>query len=117
MAALVTVREVLDPRRYGAFAFQVWSHKVLRWAVPWSLAGLLATSLMVAGKGTIYGVALGTQIVFYGLAGLGWCVNSARQTSIARIPYYFVQVNLAMAAALIDLIRGRRVVLWEPSKR
>lgn len=117
MAALAVTREVLDPRRFGLFAFQVWSHKVMRWAVPWCLGGLLLASLALADEHWIYGLALAAQLMFYGLAAVGAVLPGTRRLTAVRIPYYFVQVNLAMAAAFLDFLRGRRVVVWEPSKR
>jgi hypothetical protein len=34
-----------------------------------------------------------------------------------RIPFYFLQVNAAILLAGLDFLRGRRVVVWEPSRR
>lgn len=117
MAGLAAAREVLNPIRYGAFAFQVWSHKVMRWAVPWSLLLLLVTSLVLAPRGGIYAALLAAQGVGYGLALLGWLWPAARTNGFVRLAYYFSQVNLAMADALVRFLRGERVVTWEPSKR
>jgi len=38
MSAVAALREVLNPFRFGLFAFQVWSHKVMRWMVPLFMA-------------------------------------------------------------------------------
>src|SRR5690625_6145647 len=40
-------REVLNPARFGLFAFQVFSHKLMRWLVPWFLLGLLITTVLL----------------------------------------------------------------------
>lgn len=117
MAALGARSEVLNPLRYGFFAFQVWSHKVMRWLVPWFLAALMVASLAIASSYWPAQVLLWGQLVCYGLALLGWLWPAARNYSAVRVPFYFVQVNLALAAALIDVLRGRRVVVWEPSRR
>src|SRR4029079_484783 len=37
MAGLATMRAVLNPLTHGLFAFQVGSHKLMRWLVPWFL--------------------------------------------------------------------------------
>ena len=46
--ALVRRARLLNPIRYGLFAFQLWSHKVLRYLVPELVAGALVASLVLA---------------------------------------------------------------------
>ena len=117
IASLAAAREVLNPFRYGWFAFQAWSHKPLRWAVPWFLVLLAATSLALAPTGTFYALALAAQVLGYGLVLAAWWRPSLRDIAPLRIGFYFVQVNVAMADALVRFLRGERVVTWEPSKR
>lgn len=117
MAGMAAAREVLNPARFGLFAWQAWSHKVLRWAVPWFLLLLLVTSLALAGEGGIYLVVLIGQLVGYGIALLGWGSRAARGHGLVRLAFYFCQVNFAMADALLRFIKGERIVTWDPSKR
>ena len=117
MAGMAAAREVLNPLRYGLFAWQAWSHKVLRWAVPWFLLVLFISSLALVGQGPIYLGALVAQLAGYGLALLGWVSRPARTNGLIRLAFYFCQVNLAMADALLRFLKGERVVTWEPSKR
>ncbi|MFU8878472.1 MAG: glycosyltransferase, partial [Wenzhouxiangellaceae bacterium] len=117
MAGLAAAREVLNPLKFGMFAFQVWSHKVMRWAVPWFLLLLFVTSLVLAPQGGIYAALLVAQLLGYGLALLGWLRPAARSNGLVRLAFYFCQVNLAMADALVRFLRGERIVTWEPSKR
>ena len=117
MAGLAAAREVLNPFKFGLFAFQAWSHKLMRWAVPWFLLSLLVASLVLAPRGGVYAFLLGAQLLGYGVAALGWRVPAARCNGLVRLAYYFCQVNLAMADALLRFLRGERVVAWEPSKR
>ena len=117
MASLAAAREVLNPVRYGWFAFQAWSHKVLRWAAPWFLMLLAASSLVLAPTGKVYAFALVAQVLGYGLVLAAWWRPALRNIAPLRIGFYFVQVNVAMADALLRFLRGERVVTWEPSKR
>ena len=117
MAGLGAAREVLNPFRFGVFAFQALSHKVMRWAVPWFLLLLFVASLALASQGGIYAALLVSQLFGYGLALLGWLWPAARANGVVRLAFYFCQVNLAMADALLRYLRGERVVTWEPSKR
>ena len=117
MAALAAAPEVLNVRRHGLFAFQVWSHKVMRWLVPWFLLLLLPVTLAVADQHGIYRLALWAQFAFYGLALAGWVLPRSRDVALVRIPFYFMQVNAALLLAGVDFLRGKRVVTGEPSKR
>lgn len=62
--ALARHPEVLNPAKFGLFAWQVFSHKLMRWAVPWFLVVLFVVSIMLAGSGWIYSLALVLQLAF-----------------------------------------------------
>jgi cellulose synthase/poly-beta-1,6-N-acetylglucosamine synthase-like glycosyltransferase len=109
--------EVLNPFRFGWFAFQVFGHKLMRWAVPWFQVLLLLTSFLLAGKGGIYALALLGQVLFYGVVIAGHVKPELRDRTLVKIPYFFVQVNLAIARATVDFLRGRRMTVWTPSQR
>src|SRR5690606_38377501 len=57
--------DVLNPLRYGLFSFQVFSHKLMRWLVPWFLLLLLVASARLAREHAIYALALAGQLAFY----------------------------------------------------
>ena len=117
MAAIIARPGVLNPFRYGLFSFQVWSHKLMRWLVPWFLAGLFVSSWWLASAGTIYVVFLLLQCLAYLAVALAHIFKTLRRMSLVRIAYYFVQVNLALAVAGVLVLSGRRIVTWTPSAR
>ncbi|MBL3556721.1 MULTISPECIES: glycosyltransferase family 2 protein [Marinobacter] len=117
LTALSRHPEVLNPFRFGMFAFQVFGHKLMRWAVPWFQILLFVSSLLLAGKGAVYFLALLAQLVFYGIVITGHFKPELRERTVFKIPYFFVQVNLAIARATIDFLSGRRMTVWTPSKR
>lgn len=117
MTGLVRMASVLNPFRYGVFALQIWSHKVMRWLVPWFLLGLFASSVVLRNDGPLYQLALWAQLVAYALVLLAHFVARIRHVSILRIAYYFVQANTALAHAAVLFLSGKRIVIWEPSVR
>lgn len=117
LTALSRHMEVLNPFRFGWFAFQVFGHKLMRWAVPWFQILLFITSLFLASKGGIYLLALLAQVLFYGVVVAGHVQPELRERTVFKIPHFFVQVNLAVARATIDFLKGRRMTVWAPSKR
>jgi len=117
LTALSRHAEVLNPFRFGWFSFQVFGHKLMRWAVPWFQILLFVTSVLLAGKGTIYSLALLAQLLFYGVVIAGHYKPELRERTVFKIPYFFVQVNLAIARATVEFFKGRRMTVWTPSKR
>jgi len=110
MAALWEYRRLLLPWRSGLFALRLWSHKVLRWATPFLLAGLLASS---AAAGRAYLWVFAAQMFFYALALLGW----AWRAKSARTATFFCATQVAALAAWWLWVTGRRIEAWEPSRR
>ena len=117
VSALASNRELLNPARYPLVAFQLWSHKIMRWAVPWFQVPLLITNLFIAHVNAFYALILTGHLLLLGAALIG-SVVTPRPTNIAlKIPAFFMQVNIASAHAVIDYFRGQRMVTWSPSKR
>lgn len=117
LTALGRHPDVLNPMRYGLFSFQVFGHKLMRWLAPWFQLVLFVVSVALAGKGAFYTLALIAQLAFYGLVLAGHLKPSLRSASAIKIPYFFVQVNLATAQATVNFLAGRRMTVWTPSKR
>ena len=117
ITAIARHPEVLNPFRMGLFAFQVWSHKIMRWGVPWFMAAFLLLTLMLQGQGMIYSLALIAQLVFYALALAGWLIIGLRENTLVKIIFFFVQTNLALAQATVLFMLGKRMTVWTPSKR
>ena len=109
--------EVLNPFKLGMFAFQVWSHKIMRWGVPWFMLAFAVLSLLLRDQGTVYLLALYAQIAFYSLALAGWLFTRLQQNTAVRMVFFFVQTNLALAQATLLFLLGKRMTVWTPSKR
>jgi glycosyltransferase involved in cell wall biosynthesis len=117
MTAVVRHADVLNLLRFGLFAWQVWSHKIMRWLVPWFLLLLFLANLALLGTRPVYTVMLAGQLAFYGAAWLAHVSESAKSNGLVRIIYFFVQVNVAVADALRRLLTGKRMTTWQPSAR
>ena len=117
MTALAKNVVVLNALRYGWFSFQVFSHKLARWLIPWCMLGCLLTGAYLATLSQLYAVLLVLQLCLYALAALACLWPALQRIAVLRLLRYFVQVNLAIADAGLKFAMGRRVVVWEPSKR
>jgi hypothetical protein len=110
------MRDVLDPRRYPWIAFQLFSHKMLRWAVP-LLLGLLLLANIALAQADFYAVTLIGQLFFYFLAALGWvCGRLGCEVPLLSMPYHFVLGNIAVMRAFAQFVRGDRQTGWRPSR-
>jgi hypothetical protein len=116
---IMHTRGVLDPRRVGVFAWQVWSHKICRWLVlPVVLAG--AAGCVVAYEaGAVY--RLGTWAfaasVVAALAGAAVPDRIGRLARLAQTALYFYLVNLAAISGILWALRGRVETVWVPERR
>lgn len=117
LTALSRNLDVLNPLRFGVFAWQAWSHKVMRWAVPFFLIGMLITSAILAPECPFFLLVLLGQLFFYLLALLAHFRPALRKSALIRLVYFFVQVNLAILEAVIRFASGQRMTTWQPSKR
>ncbi|CBL44146.1 Glycosyl transferase, group 2 [gamma proteobacterium HdN1] len=109
--------DVLDIGEHGLFSFQVWSHKIMRWAVPWFMLLTSLFTLIGLGHSPLANLFALGQVIFYGIAFVGWKIPSARDHTLVRLIFFFVQVNLSIADACIQFARGKRMTVWTPSKR
>ncbi len=109
--------EVLNPFRFGMFAFQVWSHKIMRWGVPWFMLALMISSYLLKSVNWIYASAFYAQLAFYAVVLLGHFAASLRALTLVKIPYFFIQVNIAIAHATVSFLLGKRMTTWTPSQR
>lgn len=117
ISAVMSKPDVLNPFTYGFFAFEVWSHKIMRWVVPWFLLALLVSSVLLAPVHPVYAVILVLQVLFYGLVFVGAVVPALRHVPMIKVPFYFIEVNAAIAHATIAYGLGKRVTVWIPTKR
>lgn len=117
MSSLRLRAEVLNVARYGRFSFEVFSHKVMRWATPWFLLGALTTNAALAPRGGGYRLLLVIQLALYLSPIVSRFVPRLRNIGPARIGIYFVEVNVAILHAALLTLSGRTILTWEPSKR
>jgi len=109
---LLSVRELLNPFEFGWVAFQLWSHKVLRWLVPFILLILLSSNLLL-WRQPFYRMVLCAQAAFYVTTLLSMLVPIQRVWKPLGIPLYFCTLNAAAFLSIIEVVRGKKYVVWE----
>jgi cellulose synthase/poly-beta-1,6-N-acetylglucosamine synthase-like glycosyltransferase len=101
---------MLSPRGYGLlYAFQMLSHRALRYASPFLHLVALGTNLALLGHGAIYTVTLAIQAAAILAAVLG-AVIPLRPL---RLAHYYAMVEGSILAGLWDRLRSGTAVTWE----
>ena len=116
---------LLDPIRYGAFAWMLWSHKLVRWLVPWALAGAGIATGVLAALATADAsplapwalAAFAATVGGIGLGALGWWWPSSHPPRLASMAAYFVSGSWAGLVAWKRALADQRAPTWDPTPR
>ncbi len=115
------LRRMLNPFRRPLVAFQLLSHRVLRWTVtPFALVALVPLNvlLVLLGGGWLYTVLLLMQALFYAAAFAGWMMErTGRKNKLLYVPYYFLFMNLNVFKGIAYLQTHHKGGTWEKAKR
>ena len=115
---VMSVSGILNPFCVGMFAWQVWSHKVLRWLVlPFLLIGFVGC-LSAYELGTIYQIGVWGGIASIIVAALGPFLPSSLGglSKFIQTIFYFYLVNLAAILGVTKALGGRVDRIWAPER-
>ncbi len=104
---------MLNSVRYGLFSWQLLSHKVCRWLVPFAMIVACLSNALLVSRSPVYRATFVLQLGFYA-AALGGVWTGFR---VLRIPSFLLMVNLAILTAWFRYARGERITSWSPSER
>ena len=112
---LKEMRGLFDVRRHGFFAWQLLSHKALRYLMFAAIPICYGTALALSATNPLYAPAAAGGTLVWLLAAAGFVIDR-RGGSVGpcSIPYYFLLVNAASGQALGEFLRGRRRTVWTP---
>lgn len=115
--ALFDMRQLLGFKDNALFAWQLWSHKVLRYLCFLFLIMLAFSNLLILGKNGWYSLFMLIQAAGYlCAAGESWIAQKGFSNSAVRFAHYFVLINIAAAHAFLKFITGQKQVIWTPRK-
>lgn len=116
ISVLMRNPDFLNPFRYGIFSWQLISHKLCRWLVPFALITLFCSNVaLLAHRTAVYAWFMSLQVLFYavGLAG----IRSRFPSLPFKLSSFFILVNASILVAWLKYAQGERMVRWEPSTR
>lgn len=100
--------------RLRPFTYLVFfSHKLLRWVLPFLLIGLLVSN-GVLWSNPLYRVAFIGQLFFYLWAGVGFVFQHRMQrTRYALMGYFLLAIHLAFLVGFVRFLVGRQEATWQ----
>lgn len=117
MNGLSYVKTLLNPLKYPFVSYQLNSHKVARWMVPFFLIVIFLSNLMLLDY-WFYRFTFLLQIVFYGSAVFAWVMEIlGKKISVLSIPLFFCVINMASLRAAFNHIRRKKMTTWETIRR
>ncbi|MFW6414376.1 MAG: glycosyltransferase [Verrucomicrobiota bacterium] len=117
-------RKLLNPRFAGWYAVSLFINKILRRCLPFFLIGLLLSSFILAWQSRSILILFILQLAFYSSA-LVYPFSSkiTMNSKLGKLflkPFslsaYFILGNYGTLRGVIDFLRGRRIVKWNPVK-
>ena len=117
MSSLLLLREAVAFRRW-VVAFQLVSHRLLRYSVPVWLLVAFGSSAVLASRSSTFALLLAIQGAFYAvsLAGLAADAAGLRLPKLCMIPSYFLMVNSAAFMGILSGISRGQVTLWQKAR-
>jgi cellulose synthase/poly-beta-1,6-N-acetylglucosamine synthase-like glycosyltransferase len=111
-------KQMMNPLRYGSFAFMMISHKLMRWLLFPSLLGWLIAPVLLwstAPWSMIFAIGM---LVGIGLARLTAVLpDDRRLPNILAFPAYIFVSIVAAWGAWLESVSGRKTATWEPTPR
>jgi cellulose synthase/poly-beta-1,6-N-acetylglucosamine synthase-like glycosyltransferase len=97
--------------RFTRIAF--FSHKVLRWMVPFLLIGVLLSNAFLLRE-LPYRITAVSQLLFYVWAALGLVLHRQMQKlRFGLVGYFLLAMNLAFLVGFIRFLSGKTEATWE----
>jgi glycosyltransferase involved in cell wall biosynthesis len=103
--------------RRPLLAFSVFSHRVLRYLVPFFWI-VFAAGAVVADSAFVRASVLGVIGCGVVCAGLGWTLSAiGLRAGVLRVASSYAAWNLAVALAWVRVITGRNTGRWKPERK
>ena len=115
--ALFDMRNLLTPWHNPLFAWQLWSHKVLRYICFVFLIAAYASNALLLSESFLYRTLFALQNGGYVIAfAAPFLERNGMKSRAFTFAHYFLLLNLAAAHAFGKFILGKKQVIWTPRK-
>jgi cellulose synthase/poly-beta-1,6-N-acetylglucosamine synthase-like glycosyltransferase len=112
IGGLLSVPDLLTPWKFPWVSAQLWSHKALRWLVPFFLLVLFGSNAFLLSH-PFYRLFFIAQSAFYLVALLSFLVPIHKRWKPLGIPLYFCILNAAALCSVVEVLRGKKYTVWQ----
>ena len=102
----------LNPFQVGPVAISLWSHKLLRWAVPYFLLGLFISNIFLARQ-DFYALFLVAELTFYLVSVVGLLFRGLQSRFPLSAFSLFCVVNFASLLGTLHCITSGKAGQWK----
>ncbi|CAN5548966.1 glycosyltransferase family 2 protein [soil metagenome] len=117
LASISCARGLLLPTQ-GMVSWFMWSHRILRWLMPWFIIALFVATCLTVQNTELFSVLFYTEFAFVFAAFVG---HLAETTGVRIRPlqliYFFVVMNVSLLAGMLRYLSGRQIDRWSPSSK
>lgn len=114
LRAIVRNLKLLNPFRFGTFSFFLFSHKIMRFLMPFFLILTFATNLVLLKGSVIYKITLAAQLAAV-LIGIGSMIG-LKMGRIGRLAKFLLMTLAAQFIAWFRAIAGVSDTIWTPKR-
>lgn len=114
---LMEMKSLFNLFRYGWFSWQLFSHKLLRYAAFGLMLALYVLNGFLLGDHRIYQLFFFLQTLFHTGSYIGYLLQTKKwDLRLFYIPFYFSLINIAAGHAFLKFLKGEKQALWVPRK-
>lgn len=117
MTGMLFVRQLCNPVKWPYLAWQLISHKVVRWLVPVFIILIFSSNLALFSVSGLYCWLFFIQIVILlsAIAGI-YLEKIGIKNQFIFVPLYFFVVNIASLISIIKVCKGENIINWQTQR-
>jgi len=108
---------LLNPLRYPVYAWQLWSHKALKWLFPFMALADLVLAILLWNESLVYRAAVIGYAAVIIIGAIGLMMRSKSTARAGSTAAFLLLSSAAVLIAWYKVIIGARAKTWEPSHR
>lgn len=113
---LSRIAPLLTPQ-YGFLAFSLWSHKIIRWFIPFLLLLTIIISSILINQSSIFKITIVAWIGISIVSLLGFIADTFKiKIGCLKYPYYFLAMNYALFFGSLKAILKKQKPIWNVSR-
>lgn len=113
---LFSTLSLLNIRKYGFVPFQLFSHKILRYLMPFVLVGVFLSNIFLLNS-AVWKICFILQCLFYSFSLIGYLRRkNPKQSKVFSLPWFFVWTHLAIILAWLRFLKGKKYAIWETQR-